>query len=277
MDINLSGVQQTLFLPLWSRAKLTKENSPILKDSKAVEVVDQLDYDFSRIEKYVPYVNHLMNVVRAASFDETIKQYLSKYPKASVVNLGAGLDTSFFRVDNGLLNWYDIDLPRVIEIRKHFIPETERMHLINESIFETKWYNRISKSTDGLIFISGGVLQYFEKRTVKTFILNLFNQFPECEIIFDSVSRIVKYFANFNLNKIGMKAADTRWTIINGKQILKWDSRIIILDEYPIFSRIKIEESWQRSVIRMVKLINRYRMINIFHLRYNTKKIQNMG
>jgi O-methyltransferase involved in polyketide biosynthesis len=273
MEINLSGVQQTLLIPLWSRAKLTKENSPILRDIKAVEVVDNIHHDFSQIDKYVPYVNHLMNVVRAAVFDKTIKQYLIKYPKASVVNLGAGLDTSFFRVDNGLLNWYDIDLPNVIEIRKYFIPETERSHIISESIFETKWHDRISNSADGLIFICGGVLQYFDKRTVKTFILTLFNRFPESELIFDSVSRIVKYLANFNLTKIGMKAADTKWTIINGKQIAKWDSRIIILDEYPIFSGIEMQNSWQRSVTRMLQLINRYRMINIFHLSYNNKMI----
>jgi O-methyltransferase involved in polyketide biosynthesis len=269
MDVNLSSVQQTLLLPLWSRAKLTKENSPFLKDLIALEIADKIHYDFSRIDKYVPYVNHLMNVIRAKIFDETVRQYLIKYPKASVVNLGAGLDTSFFRIDNGLLNWYDIDLPDVMEIRKYFIPETERSHIISESIFETKWYTYIPKNTEGLIFICGGVLQYFDKNTVKSFILDLFRQFPKSQIIFDSVSRIVKYFANFNLIKIGMKGADTKWTIINAKQITKWDSRILILDEYPIFSRIEIDDSWQRSVSRMVRLINRYRMINIFYLSYN--------
>lgn len=271
MDIILSSVQQTLLLPLWSRAKLTMENCPLLQDIKAVELVDRLHYDFSRIDKYVPYVNHLMNVVRAKAFDETVKRYLVKYPKASVVNLGAGLDTSFFRVDNNLINWYDIDLPDVTEIRKQLIPETERSHIISESIFETKWHNSILNKAEGLIFICGGVLQYFNKNTVKAFILNLFDHFPESEIIFDSVSRIIKYFANFNLIRIGMKAADTKWTIMNGKQITKWDNRIIILDEYPIFSRINIEDSWQKNVSRMVQLINRYKMINIFHLRYDSK------
>jgi O-methyltransferase involved in polyketide biosynthesis len=70
MNINLSSVQQTLLIPLWSRAKLTKENSPILTDIKAVQLIDKIHYDFSRIDKHFPYVNHLMNVVRAATFDE---------------------------------------------------------------------------------------------------------------------------------------------------------------------------------------------------------------
>jgi O-methyltransferase involved in polyketide biosynthesis len=268
MGIDLSSVQQTLLIPLWSRAKLTIENSPILRDLKAVELVNNISYDFSRIDKYVPYVNHLMNAVRAAEFDKTITQYLRKYPEASIINLGAGLDTSFFRVDNGLLDWYDIDLPDVIEIRKHFIPETARSHTIGESIFETKWNNRIPKNDKGIMFICGGVLQYFTKSEVKQFIKSLFREFPESEIIFDSVSRMIKYFANINLNKIGMKGADTKWTIINGKQISRWDSRIIIIDEYPIFSRIDMNRNLQKSVSRMVKMINQFRMINIFHLRY---------
>ena len=58
------------------------------------------------------------------------------------------------RVDNGLLNWYDIDLPDVIEIRKKIIPETDRAHYI-ESIFDMKWAGLIKRIEDGVLFISG--------------------------------------------------------------------------------------------------------------------------
>ena len=59
-----------------------------------------------------------MNLVRAKMLENSINEYLINHPKATIVSLGAGLDTTFSRVDNGLLIWYDIDLPDVIEIRK---------------------------------------------------------------------------------------------------------------------------------------------------------------
>ncbi|RFM19114.1 hypothetical protein C1147_10075 [Clostridium botulinum] len=36
-----------------------------------------------------------MFVVRAKTFDDAIKNFISKYPNSSIVNLGAGLDTTF--------------------------------------------------------------------------------------------------------------------------------------------------------------------------------------
>jgi O-methyltransferase involved in polyketide biosynthesis len=32
-------------------------------------------------------------------------------PKGTVINLGAGLDDTFSRVDNGRVSWYNLDLP----------------------------------------------------------------------------------------------------------------------------------------------------------------------
>ena len=46
----------------------------------------------------------------------------------------------FERVDNGLVEWYDLDLPNVIELRRKLIGEQgERYHLLNISVFEPAW------------------------------------------------------------------------------------------------------------------------------------------
>ena len=146
MNINLGGVQETLLVPLWSRAKLSKDGNSILVDSKAIDIVEKIQYDFCKIDKYFPYFLHIMNLTRTKMLDNTIKEFLTNHPKATIVNLGAGLDTTFYRVDNGLLNWYDIDLPDVIEIRKKLIPETDRLNYIEDSIFEMQWVKNIAKT-----------------------------------------------------------------------------------------------------------------------------------
>ena len=131
--------------------------------------------------------------------EDTVNEYLRNHPRATIINLGAGLDTTFYRVDNGLLNWYDIDLPDVIEIRKMLLPETERSKYIKESIFDMKWIKYIGKIEDGLLFISGGVLEYCDKNVVGKFFSDLAEHFPGSEIVFN-VSR-QNIIAAFILNR----------------------------------------------------------------------------
>ena len=110
IKINLTGVSETLLGPLWGRAKLSRERNPVLNDAKAIELIEQIDYDFSTIERNIPPEVDLLIVARAKQFDDKVKAYIAEYPRASVVNIGAGLDTTFYRIDNGTVHWYDLDL-----------------------------------------------------------------------------------------------------------------------------------------------------------------------
>lgn len=51
MKINLGDAEETLLIPLWWRAKLSQEYSSLLKDKKTVELVEQIEYDFSTLDK----------------------------------------------------------------------------------------------------------------------------------------------------------------------------------------------------------------------------------
>ena len=122
VKIKLSGVSQTLLNPLWNRAKISKDYSSLFYDAKAVELIEKIDYDFSTNDKVIPGYLLLLFVARAKQFDDKIRAYIREHPRASVVNIGAGLDTTFYRVDNGTIHWYDLDLPAVIDIRKQLLP-----------------------------------------------------------------------------------------------------------------------------------------------------------
>ena len=55
-----------------------------------------------------------------------VENYLKKYPKAAVVNLGCGLDDTFSKVDQGQCMGYNIDLPDVIKARNELLPARDR-------------------------------------------------------------------------------------------------------------------------------------------------------
>ncbi len=272
MKINLDGIQETLLLPLWSRAKLSREKNSILIDLKAIDIVDKIQYDFSKIEKYYPESLHIMHLVRAKMLENTVNEFLINHPKAAIINLGAGLDTTFYRVDNGQLNWYDIDLPDVIEIRKKLIPETKNSHCIEGSIFDLRWIKYIDNVKDGVLFISGGVLDYFNKNIVKNFFSDLADNFPESEIIFNTIRKniVTTFIAYTTMKRIGMEKAEAgKWKINNINKIKKWDKRIVILEQYPIFSKIKMEDSWDQNTIKTIKIIDKWKSINIVHLKFS--------
>jgi len=105
MKLDLGGVEETLLVPLWGRAKISRESPYILDDTKAIELVEQLDYDFSRLDKSLGVLGNLLHAARAKHLDDKIRAYMAKHPKASVIDLGAGLDTAFYRVDNGSIHW----------------------------------------------------------------------------------------------------------------------------------------------------------------------------
>ena len=94
IKVNLSGVSETLLLPLWSRAKISRDHNSLFYDAKAVGLVEQIDYDFSTLDEN-PFESDLFFVARAKQFDDKIRAYIREYPRASVVNIGAGLTQPF--------------------------------------------------------------------------------------------------------------------------------------------------------------------------------------
>ena len=101
MKVDLHGVEGTLLAPLWGRAKFSREHPSVFNDAKAIELVEQIDYDFSAIGEGLRFEGALMIVARAMQFDDKARTYIADHPTASVINLGAGLDTTFYRIDNG--------------------------------------------------------------------------------------------------------------------------------------------------------------------------------
>jgi len=273
MKIKLNGIQETLLIPLWSRSKLSKQHGQILVDSMATDIIDKIQYDFSKIDSKIPDYIHIMNFVRAKMFDNTINEFLISHPEAVIVNLGAGLDTTFYRVDNGLLKWYDIDLPDVIDLRKKLIPDTERSYCIKESIFDMQWIKYLNNIRGGgVLFISGGVLEYFNKDTVKQFLICCADKFPDSEIVFNTtrMNMIGSIFMKITFNRIGMwTVTPSKLGLINEKTFQKWDKRLVLLENYPLFSRIKMDDNFDRKTANTLKFYDKLKIFNILHLYFS--------
>jgi len=272
----LEGAQITLLLPLWARAKETLLPHPIIVDKRAVEIVEGLrtcqEYHsiFDQLENNLDDFYRLSQLIRARCIDNEIRAYLSSHPKATVVNIGAGLDTTFERVDNGEVKWYDLDLPEVVAMRGQFMRETDRSKFISKSMLDTSWFDDIEPAQHGLMFAACGVLFFLDRNQIRQLICGLANRFPGSEIAFDTMSRPFLAMSNWTVLRKGGMGSKThlRWSIQSAAGMKKWSDRISIVDEYPMYSRVQMDPAWGRASTNRMKLVNHLHGINIFHLSF---------
>jgi O-methyltransferase involved in polyketide biosynthesis len=241
ININLGNVQKTLFLPLWGRAMETGKRSPMLVDETAVRIIDQVEYDFSQMTRSMDELSQIAWIKRSLICDQVIKKFLESYPEGTVVNIGCGLDTTFERVDNGKLKWYDLDLPDVIELRRKFIQESERRKFISSSFLEKEWLENI-EVRGNVLFIAAGVFYYFEESQIRDFVIRLADKYSGSEMLFDVSSPVGVRVANKKVvESAGLdEKSHLKWGLENRKVIPAWDSRIKIIRTYHYFRTLRI-------------------------------------
>jgi O-methyltransferase involved in polyketide biosynthesis len=241
VNINLGDVQKTLFLPLWGRAVETRKGKPMLVDETAAKIIDQVDYDFSKITQNMDELSQIAWIKRSLICDQVIKKFLTSYPEGTVVNIGCGLDTTFERIDNGKVKWYDLDLADVIELRRKFIQESERRKFIASSFLEKEWLESIEVKGN-ILFIAAGVFYYFEEGQIKDFTFRLINKYPGSEMLFDVCSPTGVRIANKKV--VESSGLDERshliWGLEKKKDILTWDSKLKIIGTYYYFRTLRI-------------------------------------
>jgi O-methyltransferase involved in polyketide biosynthesis len=132
----LNGVPETMLISIRARYLETKKENGIIHDPKTIEILDQIEYDFSG-KKEVSVGATLGTSIRTEIIDEQTNTFLSKNKDSVVVNLGCGLDTRFYRLDNDFVTWFDLDVPESINLRKNFFEENDRYKFISESIFDS--------------------------------------------------------------------------------------------------------------------------------------------
>ncbi len=221
---NLQGVPRTLLIPLWARATESKRPDAIIKDELALEMIKQIDFDFSQFEK--EWATQLYVVIRTEILDKAVKAFIAKYPDAVIINLGCGLDTRFFRVDNGIIHWYDLDLPEPIRIKKQFFSETDRYKMLDKSVFDYSWINDITKDDKPVLIIAEGLLMYFPEQEVKDLMNTLVTAFPKAEMLLEMVTpAMVKASEQKGQTERFQMAATFQWGITSGKEIESYNNR----------------------------------------------------
>lgn len=276
----LGSVSDTLLIPLYCRAYESKSKNPIIVDKMTEQIYEKLKNEIkdspNKIHQRLLKNKYKRNLIillsmRARRFDSYVRRFLKDNPDGVVVSFGSGLDTRFFRIDNGRLNWYDIDLPAVVELRERYIPQNERCQNIAMSILDFRWMDRMDKNRKAL-FLAEGVLMYLNEKDVRELFVRLQKEFPGSEIACEVFSRSIiskmdSRFIKWKLREQLGFAEDCRFSfgIENGGEIEKWSPGIKLLDEWSFYDDKEKKLGWMNVLrafpkLRKMQWIVRYRL-----------------
>ena len=191
-SIEKNTVQETLVIPVYARKMCSELYPRLFYDETAFRLIEQVDYDFSVLEKRSGSLMQRFGFLEAAMRQNDlaweVRDYLREHPNAAVVNLGCGLDDTGRSCDNGTCKIYNLDFPDVIAVRDTLLPAGEREENIPCDLNDTAWFSKIDAS-GGAVFFAAGVFYYFLAPQVKALVLAMAEAFPDGRLVFDAAGK----------------------------------------------------------------------------------------
>ena len=220
VHIEKNSVQETLVIPLYGRKLCTERFPRLFQDQKAVELIERLDYDFSALEAQSKSLAHQFGALEVAMRENDLmielRDYLARRPKATLVNLGCGLDQTAENCAGGLCRIVNIDLPDVIDVRN------ERVRNLACDLNDTAWFDEIDAS-NGVCFMAAGVFYYFKTENIKRLFQAMARRFPGGRLVFDTAScRAVKIMLKTWVEEAGITGISDYFSVDDMQKDFAW-------------------------------------------------------
>jgi O-methyltransferase involved in polyketide biosynthesis len=178
----LAPVEETALLTEYARALDCRLPRSILHDSLASDVVGKIDYDFAGLGVMPNTVRFV--ALRAKMLDTRIRSFIAKHPDAVVVDLGAGLSSAVFRVDPPpTVDWYNVDLPAVIELRDEVLPARDRSHSVAASLIGPDWADAIPADRPAIV-VADGLLAFLTEPDIAALLRRVTEHFASGVLAF---------------------------------------------------------------------------------------------
>lgn len=217
--ITLGQIQETLLIPLYGRAVESQKPQGMLYDPSAVEMVNSIDYPF---EKWDGKPSLAGACLRTLILDQWVKAFLDTHPTGTVIEIGAGLNTRYERLDNGSAQWFELDLPDTMQLRERFFAETDNRHFLRASVTDASWIDAVKASPGPYCFCAEAVLIYLSEAEVQRTFALLHHHFPEAELLCDSMTAWMQKNQQRHDVMKNMEAQFS-WSIADPQHIQRWN------------------------------------------------------
>lgn len=228
LHVDLSGAPQTMLATLYAKALDADLPKSALHDSWAKDIVDRIDYDWSKTS--ITPRNSPSVSLRTAHFDTWTRQFLAVHPRATVLHLGCGLDSRYFRIEPGPeVEWYDVDYPEVAALRTELLPSREHLHVVASSVTDLDYLADVPDDRP-VLMLGEGLTMYLDRTDGLELLRGIVDRFPSGELQFDAFNTlgIKSQWINAVVRRSG---AQLHWAIngpddirdaVRGTRLLAW-------------------------------------------------------
>ena len=210
--ITLSGVPETMLQTVYARARESRGRG-VIRDAKAEELVEKLDYDFSLAEKDTAMRSGV--IARTIVLDRLTTAYLAGHPGAVVVNIACGLDTRCYRM-TGYRHWYNLDLPETMAVREKLLPESGTVTQIAMSAMDN-WGSRIEETDAPVLIIIEGLTMYLTEADVQRIFAVIAGRFDAATVLVETMNPMV--VKRFKEKSIEGSNAKFTWGVRDGRAL----------------------------------------------------------
>ena len=177
----LDGVAATCLWTLRNRAEESRPPGSAFADPLAERLQRRISYDYARFGK-----PDQIHPLRAVALDFAIRAYLDRHPHATVVALGEGLQTTYWRLGRPDVDWLSVDLPPVVDLRRRLLPAEPRMTAFGGSALDRSWLE-VPDPARGVFISAEGLFMYLGRDEVFALIADCAARFPGGRLFFDSI------------------------------------------------------------------------------------------
>ncbi|ADD40379.1 class I SAM-dependent methyltransferase [Stackebrandtia nassauensis] len=225
--VELAGVKETMLFTLYCRDRDNRSRQPVLGDSHASRIIDSV-YDRIPLKLRIASGDRYVVTLRARRLDGWTREFLATNPDAVVLHLACGLDSRAFRLDvPATVDWIDLDFPEIIELRRQLYPPRPGYRVIAASVTDPDWLTDLPAGRP-LLVIAEGLLMYLPVSEVKALLHRLTERFPKGQMIFDVIAPWIARVGSLSGYRM-------YWGIDDPHQVEKWNPRLSLMDDAPIF------------------------------------------
>ena len=266
---DFSTIEDTLFVPMLGRIYASENFPAILIDEKALQIKSQLPKNLKGQKTQTQYTL-LASAVRSTNMDRSIRQFMKTNPEGVIVLLGAGLETTFYRNDDGKHIWYEVDLPSVIEYRKQLLGSSDRDRVMVSDAFSEDWIREIRASypDQPILAVASGLFYYFtESKVIELF--RTLKKYGKMEILFDTVSKAGMKRMDGYMKQVGHEEAEMFFYVDHTEDL----ARQIGADE---FEETAYYAHTPKKGLKLItslsmRISDLFSMVKIVHLKLNQK------
>lgn len=236
-------MNKTLYIPLYGKSFVSKKGL-FLQDPKgeAIWAAEGFPLKGKAKSKWLCYYMG----IRAAVFDDWTKAQMQADPDAVILHLGCGLDSRCLRVGAENRQWYDVDLPAVMEQRKRYYQESPSYRMLSGDLSRGDFWENIPETGCAIVILEG-VSMYLAPEELLALLTRLCGHFSSLVLLMDAYTPMAAKLSKYK-NPIHTVGAGEVFGLSDPKRLSQGDFRYT--GEHPM-----IPQKYAKELRGLEKLI----------------------